>query len=702
MYCMKCGAKFEGNFCPNCGEAAYIAPSVSSVEMTSRLSGGAGSLSGTNGTDGTDGSVGTFGTGGSVGTFGTNGTGGSVGTFGTGGSVGTFGSIGAAPAPAAAKPASSGTRAPLIVLIILSVILAGLTAATFLAYRDTSASYIAQAQDDQGGKGRAGDAGDTYGPVLESALPSGEWRFVWETEDPELAGEDARGVEYTARHSYAGGSENVSVKFKVWKDLGIVQPTVYADGTALEDGVMDVVLDRMFAAHGGGKEAEAARDQLDRPLEDVVGAYHIDNARKGTAAGYSRPYGDLLSAALPSGDWAFSGAETVTYTAKSARDGGTETVQLSFAGDPPESAVLRSISIDGTELTEQEMQAAREIIFSAGERGQPAASNGTSLSAAMAERFICVYRDEVFDGFPDITHDDAFGTYFEGGQWSYAGGTVQYDAKNVYDSGDADDVSIRYTPDGEGGYTTDVYMNGGKLDSEEADLLLNDTVNYYIYSKEDELPDWCSGIYYGDDQQSTVEFWSPGYFEIYLYELTDIYDCLGYLHDGKVVFRGETDDGTVSGTLSHDGSDRLTLTITETSSEVLDTGKVMDFYPEQVQEEPEPEPPQVQENNNSGSNSSSSVNNSDPLIYFIEHSDTQYFSSDYFIGFNEDRCTLAMNGIYARSGRMFLNSDLQQYYLQFDWYYPLIPAAEFTEYYLNDYQMRNIDALLRYESYMGY
>ena len=234
-------------------------------------------------------------------------------------------------------------------------------------------------------------------------------------------------------------------------------------------------------------------------------------------------------------------------------------------------------------------------------------------------------------------------------------------------------------------------MNGGKLDSEEASLLLNDTVNYYIYSKEDELPDWCSGIYFGDDKQSTVEFWSPGYFEIYLYGLTDIYDCLGYLHDGKLVFRGETDDGAVSGTLSHDGSDGLTLTVTETASPVLDTGMVMDFYREQAQEP-------VHEDNSS----SSYVNEYDPLIYFIEHSDTQYFSSDYFIGFNEDRCTLAMNGIYARSGRMFLDSGLQQYYMQFDWYYPMIPAAEFTQYYLNDYQLKNIDALLRYESYMGY
>lgn len=71
-------------------------------------------------------------------------------------------------------------------------------------------------------------------------------------------------------------------------------------------------------------------------------------------------------------------------------------------------------------------------------------------------------------------------------------------------------------------------------------------------------------------------------------------------------------------------------------------------------------------------------------------------------GFDKDMCTLAMNGIYARSGRMFLSQELQDYYLQFDWYYPYIEPEAFTDDMLNGCQQANIATLLEYESIQGY
>ncbi len=90
------------------------------------------------------------------------------------------------------------------------------------------------------------------------------------------------------------------------------------------------------------------------------------------------------------------------------------------------------------------------------------------------------------------------------------------------------------------------------------------------------------------------------------------------------------------------------------------------------------------------------------LIYFIEHSDTQYFSQSDIAGFTEEMCNYARNGVYARSGRGFLDQDLLNYFLQFDWYSPDIPPAQFSESYLNDYQIKNIALVLAYEQDHGF
>ena len=61
----------------------------------------------------------------------------------------------------------------------------------------------------------------------------------------------------------------------------------------------------------------------------------------------------------------------------------------------------------------------------------------------------------------------------------------------------------------------------------------------------------------------------------------------------------------------------------------------------------------------------------------------------------------AKNEIYARNGRMFLSEELQNYFLQQDWYNPVIPAEEFADDRLNAYEQANADLLSRRESELG-
>lgn len=92
----------------------------------------------------------------------------------------------------------------------------------------------------------------------------------------------------------------------------------------------------------------------------------------------------------------------------------------------------------------------------------------------------------------------------------------------------------------------------------------------------------------------------------------------------------------------------------------------------------------------------------DRLIYFIEHSDSEYFSREDLEGFDEQMCNYARNGVYARSGRKFQDQTLQNYFYQFSWYDPAVEPSQFTDSMLNDYQIKNIALVLAYEQDHGY
>lgn len=92
----------------------------------------------------------------------------------------------------------------------------------------------------------------------------------------------------------------------------------------------------------------------------------------------------------------------------------------------------------------------------------------------------------------------------------------------------------------------------------------------------------------------------------------------------------------------------------------------------------------------------------DPVMYFIMNCDSVKFTEKDIEGFDESMCRYARNGIYARLGRKFDDDALTEYFSQYDWYKPTIDPDDFSESYLNSYQLANRDLIVAYEKENGY
>ena len=93
---------------------------------------------------------------------------------------------------------------------------------------------------------------------------------------------------------------------------------------------------------------------------------------------------------------------------------------------------------------------------------------------------------------------------------------------------------------------------------------------------------------------------------------------------------------------------------------------------------------------------------SDPLQFFILNSSTHYFSKNDIADFDADQCRKARNGIYARHGRKFNDTALQNFFFGYDWYEPTIDADDFQESVLNEYEIANRDLIIEFETEKGY
>lgn len=92
----------------------------------------------------------------------------------------------------------------------------------------------------------------------------------------------------------------------------------------------------------------------------------------------------------------------------------------------------------------------------------------------------------------------------------------------------------------------------------------------------------------------------------------------------------------------------------------------------------------------------------DDLTYFINNCDSKDFEYGDISGFDQTVCRLALNGIYARSGREFKDEALTVFYNDFSWYHPTISPDSFTNSMFNDHQSNNRDMLLKYMKEKGY
>lgn len=88
--------------------------------------------------------------------------------------------------------------------------------------------------------------------------------------------------------------------------------------------------------------------------------------------------------------------------------------------------------------------------------------------------------------------------------------------------------------------------------------------------------------------------------------------------------------------------------------------------------------------------------------YVLANSSSQYLSKSDLAGLSAYECRLARNELYARHGRMFKDSKLQEYFNSCSWYTPSIAPKDFKESMLNKYEIANRDLILDYEKEMGY
>lgn len=87
--------------------------------------------------------------------------------------------------------------------------------------------------------------------------------------------------------------------------------------------------------------------------------------------------------------------------------------------------------------------------------------------------------------------------------------------------------------------------------------------------------------------------------------------------------------------------------------------------------------------------------------YIIPDSSIRYISYADVEGLSKKSLEVARNEIYARHGRRFKNTDLQEYFNSKTWYVGTIAPDDFSESLLSTIEKTNIQTLLSYEDHYG-
>ena len=88
--------------------------------------------------------------------------------------------------------------------------------------------------------------------------------------------------------------------------------------------------------------------------------------------------------------------------------------------------------------------------------------------------------------------------------------------------------------------------------------------------------------------------------------------------------------------------------------------------------------------------------------FILPDSSTRVLDKSELAGFTAEQCRLARNEIYAKHGRMFDDTGLQNYFNSRSWYHGTIPADRFSDTMLSDIEIQNRNLIIAYEKEMGY
>ncbi len=102
-------------------------------------------------------------------------------------------------------------------------------------------------------------------------------------------------------------------------------------------------------------------------------------------------------------------------------------------------------------------------------------------------------------------------------------------------------------------------------------------------------------------------------------------------------------------------------------------------------------------NSNTDNNENETGSSNISQEYIFPQSSVQYLSDYDLSGKGEWECLIARNEIYARHGRRFKRTDLQDYFNGCSWYNGTIAPDNFTDSMLSQIEKENIKKILTYE-----
>lgn len=83
--------------------------------------------------------------------------------------------------------------------------------------------------------------------------------------------------------------------------------------------------------------------------------------------------------------------------------------------------------------------------------------------------------------------------------------------------------------------------------------------------------------------------------------------------------------------------------------------------------------------------------------YILPDSDSRYLTDSDVRGLSANELMLARNEIYARHGRKFKDSELQNYFNSKSWYRGTVDPDDFSTDVFNEYENKNLEMIQKYE-----